>query len=92
MNPTDGDAKGWRMQQAMVQSSREVAEAVGQLMAYLNEDAANNPEPYRPHDLIMRVSDGRNVGAFLAAFQSLLSTGEIEQTPGWKVRLRTANV
>ncbi len=74
--------------QPMVESSRQVYEAVTQLVDFLERDATTNPEPYRPQELVQRVSGGLNVGAYLAAMQSLLSTGELEQTDGWKVRLR----
>ena len=76
------------MQQAIVESSKQVGDAGKILLEFMRIDAANHPEPYSAHELIRGASQGRNVGAFQAALQSLLSTGELEQVTGWKVRLR----
>ena len=69
----------------MTESGRQVAEAVEQIKATIDKEGPSRL--FDPHDLIRTASQGRNIGAYQAAMQSLLAAGTLEQAENWTVRL-----
>jgi hypothetical protein len=75
---------------AMTESGRQVAEAVQRITeTIIAEDPA---QTYDPRELVLKASQGRNIGAYQAAMQSLLASGRLEQAENWTVRLRPQSI
>jgi hypothetical protein len=70
----------------MTESGRQVSEAVVRITATIAREGAG--QTYDPRDLIRMASEGKNIGAYQAAMQSLLASGRLEQAENWTVRLR----
>jgi hypothetical protein len=70
----------------MTESGRQVAEAVTRITDTIAREG--DGRTYDPRELIRAASDGKNIGAYQAAMQSLLASGQLEQAENWTVRLR----